>query len=105
MSADDRAVGEPERLHPLFLLTGIGGALRGIGGAYAVIAYLAVTGRLGTALFGAAALLALQIPRDNCRAFAMRHNWDESARLKYLSTIAVSRSETCSCRAAPVSIW
>ena len=29
----------------------------------------------------AAALLALQVPRDNCRAFAMRHNWDESARL------------------------
>jgi hypothetical protein len=21
------------------------------------------------------------VPRDNCRAFAMRHNWDESARL------------------------
>jgi glycosyltransferase involved in cell wall biosynthesis len=29
----------------------------------------------------AAALQALQVPRDNCRAFAMRHNWDESARL------------------------
>ena len=56
--ADDRAVGEPERLHPLFLLTGIGGALRGMAGGYAVIAYLAVTGRLATALLGAVALLA-----------------------------------------------
>ncbi|MGI8706337.1 MAG: PH domain-containing protein [Sphingomicrobium sp.] len=58
MSADDQAVGEPERLHPLFLLTGIGGALRGMAGGYAVIAYLAVSGRLGTALIGAAALFA-----------------------------------------------
>ena len=55
----DRAVGDPERLHPLFLLTGIGGALRGVGGAYAVIAYLAVTGRLGTALIGLIAILAV----------------------------------------------
>ena len=59
MSADDRAVGEPERLHPLFLLTGIGGALRGMAGAYAVIAYLAVSGRLGTAIFGAITILAV----------------------------------------------
>jgi putative membrane protein len=59
MSAEDRAVGEPERLHPLFVLTGIGGALRGMAGAYAVIAYLAVSGRLGTALTGAAALLVV----------------------------------------------
>ena len=57
--ADDRAVGEPERLHPLFLVTGIGGALRGMAGGYAVIAYLAVSGRLSTALFGAAALLVV----------------------------------------------
>jgi putative membrane protein len=57
--ADDRAVGEPERLHPLFLLTGIGGALRGMAGGYAVIAYLAVSGRLATALFGVVALLAV----------------------------------------------
>ena len=57
MSADDRAVGEPERLHPLFLLTGIGGALRGVAGGYVFIAYLAVTGRLGMALLAALALL------------------------------------------------
>lgn len=57
-AAEDRAVGEPERLHPLFLLTGLGGALRGMAGGYAVIAYLAVSGRLATALIGAVALLA-----------------------------------------------
>lgn len=57
--ADDRAVGDPERLHPLFLLTGIGGAIRGMVGGYAVIAYLAVSGRLATALFGAVALLVV----------------------------------------------
>ncbi len=55
---DDIAVGESERLHPLFLLTGLGGAVRGVFGAYAVIGYLAVTGRLGTALLAAAAFLA-----------------------------------------------
>lgn len=58
---NDRAVGDPERLHPLFLLTGIGGALRGITGAYAVIAYLAVTGRLSTAVFGAIAIFAVSL--------------------------------------------
>lgn len=58
---DDFAVGEPQRLHPLFLLTGLGGAIRGVFGAYAVLAYLAVTGRLGTALIGAAALLMFGI--------------------------------------------
>lgn len=61
MTGDDQAVGQAERLHPLFLVTGLGGALRGIFGAYAVIAYLAVTGRLGTALIGAAGLLVFGI--------------------------------------------
>jgi putative membrane protein len=56
---EDQAVGAPERLHPWFLLTGIGGALRGMAGAYAVIAYLAVRGQLGTALFAAVALLVI----------------------------------------------
>ena len=54
----DRAVGEPERLHPLFLLTGIGGSLRGMAGGYAAIGYLAVSGRTSTALLAAAALFA-----------------------------------------------
>ena len=56
MSDSDTALGEPERLHPLFLLTGLGGALRGLAGGYAFIAYLAVSGRLDTALFAAVAL-------------------------------------------------
>ena len=55
----DPTVGEPERLHPLFLLTGIGGALRGMAGAYALMAYLAVSGRLSTAIFGGVALLVV----------------------------------------------
>ncbi|MBA3835331.1 MAG: PH domain-containing protein, partial [Sphingomonas sp.] len=59
MTAGDRAVGEPERLHPLFLLTGLGGALRGMAGGYAFVAYLAVSGRMGTALLAAGALLVV----------------------------------------------
>ena len=59
MTGEDRAVGEPERLHPLFLLTGLGGSLRGMAGGYAFIAYLAVSGRLGTALLATAALFVL----------------------------------------------
>jgi putative membrane protein len=61
MSGEDRAVGEPERLHPLFLLTGIGGALRGMAGAYAAIAYLAVSGRLATAAYAALGLAVILI--------------------------------------------
>jgi putative membrane protein len=57
MMMQDRAVGEPERLHPLFLLTGLGRSLRGMAGGYAAIGYLAVSGRLGTALIAAAVLL------------------------------------------------
>ncbi len=54
---EDRAVGAPERLHPLFLLTGLGTSLRGMVGAYAAIAYLAVTGRARYAIIGAALLI------------------------------------------------
>ena len=54
---EDRTVGETERLHPLFLVSGLAGSLRGIAGAYALIGYLAVSGRLGTALIGIVALL------------------------------------------------
>lgn len=56
-STDQQAVGEPERLHPLFLLTGLGGSLRGLAGGYAAIAYLGVSGRLTEALLAALALL------------------------------------------------
>lgn len=56
---EDRAVGAPERLHPLVLLTGLGGAMRGMAGAYAVIAYLAVRGQLQSALLGVLVLLGM----------------------------------------------
>jgi putative membrane protein len=57
-SPDDTAVGPPEHLHPLFLLTGLGKSLRGMAGAYAAVGYLAVSGRLGSALFAIATLIA-----------------------------------------------
>ena len=53
-SADSAPV---ERLHPFFLLTGLGGSLRGIAGGYAGIGYLAATGRLEVAILGAIGLL------------------------------------------------
>lgn len=58
MSADDGSVGKAERLHPMFLVSGLGGSLRGMAGGYAFIGYLAVSGRGGTALLAAIALLA-----------------------------------------------
>lgn len=57
-SPDDSAVGPPEHLHPFFLLSGLGGSLKGMAGAYAAIGYLAVSGKLGSALFSIALLLA-----------------------------------------------
>lgn len=58
---EDAAVGERERLHPLFLLTGLGTSLRGSAGGFAIIAGLAVSGRGGTALFVMAVLLAFTV--------------------------------------------
>ena len=55
LSADEAP---PERLHPLMLLSGLGGSLRGVAGGYAGIGYLAATGRLDTALILGALLLA-----------------------------------------------
>ncbi|MBA2467354.1 MAG: PH domain-containing protein [Sphingomonas sp.] len=57
MKAEDAAVGKPERLHPLLLLTGLGGSLRGMAGGYAFIGYLAFSGEARTALLAALALL------------------------------------------------
>ena len=54
---DDQSVGPPERLHPFFLLTGLGGSLKGMAGGYALIGYFAASGRWGSALFGLLALL------------------------------------------------
>ena len=58
-STDDGSVGPPERLHPFFLLTGLGGSLKGVAGGYALIGYLAVSGQWRSALFGMLALLLL----------------------------------------------
>ncbi len=57
MTAEDGSVGEPERLHPLFLLTGLAGSLRGLAGGYAFIGYLAFSGQARTALLAATGLL------------------------------------------------
>jgi putative membrane protein len=59
ISPEAGAIGAPERLHPLFLLTGLGGALRGLAGGYAAIGYLAVTGKIEVAVAGAIALLLI----------------------------------------------
>jgi putative membrane protein len=56
-SPDDRSVGPPERLHPFFLLTGLGGSLKGMAGGYALIGYFAASGRWGSALVGLILLL------------------------------------------------
>ena len=54
LSADEAP---PERLHPLMLLSGLVGSLRGVAGGYAGIGYLAATGRHNTALILGALLL------------------------------------------------
>ena len=61
MNRADIAVGEVERLHPLFLLTGIGRGLKGLTGAYALVAYFAVSGRLWLGLTMAAGLFVFAI--------------------------------------------
>jgi putative membrane protein len=60
-SPDEGAVGPPERLHPLFLIKGLRRSLRSLGGAYALIAYLAVSGRWSTAVIAAVAILLLGV--------------------------------------------
>jgi putative membrane protein len=63
ISPDDRAVGPAERLHPLFLLNGLRGSIRSLGGAYALIAYLAATGRWTTAGMAAIAIFLVMVLR------------------------------------------
>ena len=60
-SPDDQAVGPPERLHQLFLLKGLRRSVRSLGGAYALIAYFAVSGRWTSAIIAAIAILLLSI--------------------------------------------
>jgi len=50
---DDSAVGPPERLHPLFLLKGLAGSVRGLAGLYAALGYLVISGRWGSAIVAA----------------------------------------------------
>ena len=56
---EDHAVGEPERLHPLFLLNGVVGSLRNLGGAYAALAYFIFSGQWRLALFAAIAFVVV----------------------------------------------
>jgi putative membrane protein len=57
IALDSADLAPAERLHPLIILTGLGGSLRGVAGGYAGVGYLAATGRLETALWVGAALL------------------------------------------------
>jgi putative membrane protein len=62
VSTTDAGVGQPERLHPLFLLTGLGRGVRQLVGSYAAVGYLAATGRGPLALLIAAGVaLALVV--------------------------------------------
>ena len=61
MTSADQAVGAPERLHPLFLLTGLGRGLRQMVGGYAAIGYLAATGNLRTAVIMFLAIAVLMV--------------------------------------------
>ena len=60
-SPEGEPVGAPERLHPLFLLSGLTSSLRGLAGAYALLGYLLVSGRAAYALLGAVGLLVFGI--------------------------------------------
>jgi putative membrane protein len=59
ISPEPGDLGPPERLHPLFLLSGLGRFVRGLSGAYAFVAYLLVSGQFATALLLGIAALAV----------------------------------------------
>ena len=61
MTAPDQAVGAPERLHPLYLVTGLGRGLRQMIGGYAAIGYLAATGSWRTALLMLGGIAAVMV--------------------------------------------
>ena len=54
--SDEPTLGPVERLHPLFLITGLGGSLRRAGGAFAVLGYFAISGEWKTLLLVAPVL-------------------------------------------------
>ena len=61
MTGADQAVGTPERLHPLYLVTGLGRGLRQMIGGYAAIGYLAATGKWGLAMLLLGGGLAMMV--------------------------------------------
>ena len=61
MSETDLAVGAPERLHPLYLVTGLGRGLRQMIGGYAAIGYFAATGNWRIALLILAGIAAVMV--------------------------------------------
>ena len=61
MNAPDQAVGAPERLHPLYLVTGLGRGLRQMIGGYAAVGYLAATGSWRSALLMLGAFAAVMV--------------------------------------------
>lgn len=61
MSAADIAVGAPERLHPLYLITGLGSWFRQMAGGYAAIGYFAATGSWRPAVIGLAVMAVAMI--------------------------------------------
>jgi putative membrane protein len=61
MNKADLSVGAPERLHPLYLLTGLGRGLRQMVGGYAAIGYFAATGSWRTALIILAGIVAMLV--------------------------------------------
>lgn len=60
-SAPAAALGPPERLHPLFLLTGLGATVRGAWGMLAVLAWMASQGRWWLVALIAAGSLLLSV--------------------------------------------
>ena len=44
------AVGPAERLHPAFLIAGLGGSVKAVSGGYALLAYLIISGKFSTAI-------------------------------------------------------
>ncbi|HMI41887.1 MAG TPA: PH domain-containing protein [Sphingomicrobium sp.] len=58
---DDASLGPVERLHPLFLITGLGSSMRRAGGAFAALGYLAVSGKWAALLFVAPMLAVILV--------------------------------------------
>jgi len=55
------AVGPAQRLHPAFLIAGLGGSVKAVSGGYAFLAYLIVSGKFSTALMVGIGIFAISI--------------------------------------------